>query len=286
MADCCCAANECSALHLRTIRPRPEIAPWIHHFWVFESGIGLPETDARIVVPNGRPKLVIPWRNALVAKGAGQVQRSPTGEIVLIGVWDQPSILSSPREHTVTIGVEFRPNGLSRFFAADLDAVFQRIVPVDQALGAAGVRFTNRVNAAAHLAEAVEVVQAFLVERLHAVGRERHGLVDEAIGLMGQYGYAAGIADLAMTLGCSRRHLQDLFRQQVGVSPKRLPSILAFEGLYRKFSQDKDARLLREEALDIWFDQSHFTRAFRQFTGHAPGRFAELDNEFGRIFYR
>ncbi len=204
----------------------------------------------------------------------------------MIGVWDQPSIISSPNSFTVTIGVEFRPNGLSRFFEADLDGVFQRIVPLDQVLGATGSRMMKRVNAADTLNEAVQMIQEFLVERLHAVGRYRRSLVDEAIATMGQHGYSVEINNLASALGCSRRHLQDVFRQQIGLTPKRLQSVLAFEKLYRKFSKDKDARLLRDEALDLWFDQAHFIRSFQQFTGHSPGRFAELDNEFGRIFYR
>lgn len=211
---------------------------------------------------------------------------SPEGEVVLVGVWDQPSVLSSPAAHTVTIGVEFRPNGLGRFFEAGLDALYQQIVPIEQVLGAEGTRFVRRVGAAETAEEAVGLVQAFLCERLIAAGRTQRTEVDEALRLMARTGFTAEIAEIAATLGCSRRHLQALFRRDIGLAPKRLQSVLAFEAVYRKFSQDKDGRLLRDEALDIWFDQPHFIRTFRQFTGHSPGRFADLDNEFGRIFYR
>jgi len=273
-------------LRLTTISPRPQIAPWIHSFWVFEAGEGLPAEDARIVVPNGRAKLIVPWRNALIASGAGSTRRSPEGEIVLVGVWDQPSILSSPREHTVTIGVEFRPSGLGRFFAADLSHFYQRIVPLDQVLGAPGDRLASRINSAETVAEAVGMVQNFLVEQLRAVARPSTPEVDEALRLMVRSGFTMGINEIASELDCSRRHLQEAFRRQIGLAPKRVQSILAFEAVYRKFSQQKDGRLLRDEALDIWFDQPHFIHVFRQFTGHSPGRFADLDNEFGRIFYR
>lgn len=273
-------------MRLTTIQPRAEIARWIHHFWVFESPMGLPAADARIVVPNGRPKLIVPWRNALIATGAGATQKSAEGEIVLIGVWDQPSILSSPPAGTVTIGVEFRPNGLARFFAEPLDTLYQRIVPLDQGLGTEGARLRSRVGSAETLGEAVGHVQDFLVARLRAVGHPGRGEVDEALRLMADTGFTADVSAIAETLGCSRRHLQDLFRQKVGLTPKRLQSILAFEAVYRTFSQDKDERQLRDEALDVWFDHAHFIRTFRQFTGHSPGRFADLSNEFGRIFYR
>lgn len=273
-------------MRLTTVQPRAEIAPWIHHFWVFESGIGLPAEDARIVVPNGRPKLIVPWRNALIAKGAGATQTSPEGEIVVIGIWDQPSILSSPTAETVTIGVEFRPNGLARFFDMDLDALYQRIVPLEEGLGAEGFRLAKRIDSADSIEEAVELVQLFLLSRLRIASERGRSEVDEAFRMMVRSGFTAEITAIADHLGCSRRHLQDLFRRRVGLTPKRVQSILAFESVYRKFSQNKDERLLRDEALDVWFDQAHFIRTFRQFTGHSPGRFAELENEFGRIFYR
>ncbi len=237
-------------------------------------------------MPNGRAKLIVPWRNGLTAKGAGATRPSREGEIVLVGLWDQPSVLSSPAGHTVTIGVEFRPNGLSRFFSASLDTLYQQIVPIEQVLGAEGTRFVRRVGAAETAEEAVGLVQSFLCERLMAAGRTQRTEVDEALRLMARSGFSAEISGIADRLGCSRRHLQALFRRDIGLSPKRLQSVLAFEAIYRKFSQDKDSRLLRDEALDIWFDQPHFIRTFRQFTGHSPGRFADLDNEFGRIFYR
>ncbi len=61
-------------MKLHTLAPPAPLAPWIHHFWVFESRVGLPESDLRVVVPNGRPKLIVPWRNGLSAEGAAAGQ--------------------------------------------------------------------------------------------------------------------------------------------------------------------------------------------------------------------
>lgn len=53
-------------MRLSTVVPHPELRPFIHHFWVFESDQGLPDGDARVVVPNGRHKLIVPYHNALL----------------------------------------------------------------------------------------------------------------------------------------------------------------------------------------------------------------------------
>ncbi|WP_237155432.1 DUF6597 domain-containing transcriptional factor [Oryzibacter oryziterrae] len=273
-------------MRLTPIALPPEIAPWIHQMWVFESERGLPPGDARVVVPNGRPKLIIPWRNGLMAEASGLRQVHDEGDAVLIGLWDAPTVISSSPAATVSIGIEFKPNGLSRFVAGDMSDLNQKILPIGDVLGALGDRLRRRVMAAETCGDAVRAAIGFLLERFRALETGPARLADEALRLMGESGYRLDVADLERRLGYSRRYIAAVFQRDVGLAPKRLNSILAFERLYRAFSQHKSASLLRDDALDLFYDQSHFIRHFKQFTGTSPRRFAEMDNEFGRIFYR
>jgi hypothetical protein len=51
-------------LKISFIKPRPELAPFVESFWVFESPSGFPATDASIAAPNGCAKLIIPYENS------------------------------------------------------------------------------------------------------------------------------------------------------------------------------------------------------------------------------
>jgi AraC-like DNA-binding protein len=84
----------------------------------------------------------------------------------------------------------------------------------------------------------------------------------------------------------SRRYLSAVFQRDVGLSPSRLQTILAFEVLYRDFARHGIARAMVDAALDRFHDQPHFTRVFRDLTGMPPARFASAGNDFGRLFYR
>jgi hypothetical protein len=87
-------------MQLRTLTPHPAIAPFIHHFWVFQSAVGLPSGDARVVVPNGRHKLIVPYRNGLTASRFDTFSRGQhhaTGDAVVIGLWEEPTIISRGR---------------------------------------------------------------------------------------------------------------------------------------------------------------------------------------------
>ncbi len=254
--------------------------------WIFESAVGLPGGDARVVVPNGRAKLIIPWRNGLTAHGAGQLQDYGEGQGVLIGLWDAPTVISSAPVPTVSIGVEFTSSGFSRFFSAPASELTQRIEGLGNALGAQGDRLLRRVMEAETKEAAARLVATFLCERFESTGRGETRITDEALRLMAASGYRMDMRDLERRMGYSARYLAALFQRDIGFAPKRLSSILAFERLYRAFSQHRSVDLLRDDALDIFYDQSHFIRHFKQFTGESPTRFAEANNEFGRIFYR
>jgi len=55
-------------MRLRFVRPWPALRPYIESFWVFESDSGFPATDTSIAAPNGCAKLIIPYRNSLLAR--------------------------------------------------------------------------------------------------------------------------------------------------------------------------------------------------------------------------
>ena len=273
-------------MQLVPLTPSPEIAPWIHHFWIFKSPLGLPTGDLRVVVPNGRHKLIVPFRNGLTAQTPARAQFNREGDAVLIGLWERPTTLSSISADTVTIGVEFLPHGLRRFFPGLVGELSERIVPLDDALGRAGRELTRRVMDLETPEAAAAEVDAFLVERVRAAGSSGQHVIDAALRILIESGFRVQINELERRMGYSRRYLHALFLEHIGLAPKRLSGVLLFERLYRRFSQDKSAARLRDDALDVYFDQSHFIRSFKRFTGFSPGAFAELDNEFGRIFYK
>jgi AraC-like DNA-binding protein len=274
-------------MRLTSIEPAPSIKKWIHHLWVFESERGLPAGDLRVVVPNGRPKLIVPFRNGLTASASTVNQHHRESDAVVIGLWEEPSIISSSEAHTVTLGVEFKPHGLRAFFPADAHELSQRIISLDIFLGRLGSELKRRLSSADSTEEGVRLLQAFLVERAQSVGPSSSSqTIESAMHLLQSGAFEMDVGLLERKMGYSRRYLHTLFLRHVGIPPKRLLGVLAFEQLYRRFSQNKSANLLRNDALGVFYDQSHFIRTFRRFTGFSPGKFAELDNEFGRIFYR
>lgn len=84
-------------------------------------------------------------------------------------------------------------------------------------------------------------------------------------------GGTARVTDLAREVGWSRRHLGEMFRREVGLSPKQAGRVLRFEragALLRRGYQPKLAELA---AACGYCDQSHLNTEWRALAGCSPG---------------
>ena len=81
------------------------------------------------------------------------------------------------------------------------------------------------------------------------------------------------IAELRDLVGVSTKRLIALFRTEVGLSPKAYARIRRFQAALRLLSAGRPGARV---AADVgYFDQAHFVREFRSFTGITPTQYAE-----------
>jgi methylphosphotriester-DNA--protein-cysteine methyltransferase len=83
----------------------------------------------------------------------------------------------------------------------------------------------------------------------------------------------ARIRTLAVETGVSQKHLIHLFRAQVGLPPKRYARIVRFNSLLRRLAAEARADWADLAAKYGFYDQAHFVRDFREFTGTTPTDF-------------
>jgi len=261
------------------------LRPWIESIWVFESGDGVPASSSRVIAPNGRPKLILSFENALDVRHARGFQEGGEGRLHVIGVWDESSVISSAARRTGTVGVEFHPEGLSRFAGFPLREIANRVSDADAVFGNQGRDLEERLRQIPSAAGKIEALQRFLIRRLEAT-RPVHPALDHVLRRLRATHGALEIGALERETGFSRRWLDRLFVEHVGHPPKTMAAICRFQRYYAAWALDPSPRVFRDDLLDLYYDQSHFTREFKRFTGSPPGRYAQADNEFGRIFYR
>ena len=72
---------------------------------------------------------------------------------------------------------------------------------------------------------------------------------------------------------------------KLGVSPKNFSSIIRFKEYYQSFIHADAKSFSRNDFYELYYDQSHFIKDFKRFTGLPPVKFEKQINNFGERYY-
>lgn len=269
-------------MKLTFVQPRAELRPYVQSIWVFESENGLPPVETNMAAPNGRPKLIISCKNAITSIAEGRVQSNREHGVYFVGTRDLPVVLRTKPEETGFIGVEFFPHGAYPILGIPMHETANRLLSIVELCSVRGEHFAERVANLGSLEQKLECVQTELYALLRR--KQLHNpLVAYCVGKLNQSHGLMAIAALEHDTGFSRRYLEVLFGQHVGLTPRTLARIFRFQKFYRSWALRKSYDELKDELYDYYYDQAHFTKEFKRMTGFSPRQFMRtVDNEFGR----
>lgn len=269
-------------MRISFVQPGPELRPYIESFWVFESHCGMPPADTSVAAPNGCPKLIIPYENALVTAAGGRTHVTREGGLYFVGNWDAPALLRASMRKTAFVAIEFSPHGAFPFFGIPMDETANGFFNSDDLFGKWGHEVRDRLRNLEKVNQKVSFIQDQLVMLLRQKPR-RDPVIEFCVEALRLSGGRVGIGELERRTGYSRRYLDVLFKKQVGLAPKVLAGIFRFQTFYSKWALGVPFVSLKEELYDYYYDQAHFTKEFKRMTGYSPQKFTlEVSNEFGR----
>ena len=272
-------------MRLQNIEPHPLLKAYIHKMWLFESDGKMPADDLKLVVPNGNIKLSVAFRNGIVASVNGKLFTSKEHNISLTGLIDVPVILDVDEDvATGTIVVEFSPGGAYRFFHIPLNEIKNQIHPLTDILGTVAKQLEQQISNVESVKGKVALLQQFLLKQLSL--QQEDPIFEYCISKIIASKGKITITELEKKTGYSSRWLNIKFKDNLGVSPKNLSSIVRFNQYYNAAANNAELTFMKNEFYDFYYDQSHFLKEFKRFTGLSHSGFEYTTNDFGKLFYR
>lgn len=272
-------------MRLQNIEPHPALKIYIHKIWLFESSGKMALDELKLVVPNGHIKLSVAFRNGIVASINGKSMISREQNISLTGLADVPVILDVEKDiSTGTIVVEFNPQGAYRFFQISLSEIQNQIQPLKDVIGNVAKRLEEQISNAKSIASKVSLLQSFLLKQFMQYAEDPifEYCVTKIISSKGKI----TIRELERKTGYSSRWLNMKFADKLGISPKNLSTIIRFNQYYNAVANDKEMDFMRTSFYDHYYDQSHFLKEFKRFTGLSHSGFERITNDFSKLFYK
>lgn len=169
--------------------------------------------------------------------------------------------------------VNFTLLGAYRFLNLAMSDIANRCVDLGGLLGPSEAeRIADSLQDAEDWPARFDIMDVVLLARL-ARGRPMSPDVAWALKSLRASHGARSIGALSRDLACSRKTLIQRFHAQVGHSPKAVANILRFE-----FAVEGIKAANEESWADLaiacgYYDQAHFNRDFRRYSGRTPGEF-------------
>jgi AraC-like DNA-binding protein len=246
------------------VAPSVDLADEVENFW-FMRGVGPADMpDGHRILPDGRMEFVFqlgdPFR-----------ERRPDGtwrlqpHLLLIGQMER-RVDVKPGGPIHTVGIHFRPAGAAAFVPGELGRFRNRIVPLAPALGEDLAPFVARLRRAKNAERSTDLLEGFLRARR----RDGDPAMATAAARLADGAGPLDLGGLARRFRISDRQFRRRFEAAVGLGPKRFARLVRFQ---RVFDQERahDARAWSRVALDCgYYDQAHFNRDFRAFSGVRP----------------
>ncbi len=183
------------------------------------------------------------------------------------------------------LGVFFRPGMFRHFFPIPAAEITNQMLSFEEAGLKDMVRLQARMLEIDSLRERLNLIERSLLFRLKGL-RFKPTLSDNALKIV-QQNAGIKIDHLTATLGFSSRYFRKTFARDIGVSPKTFLKIVRFNKAFEMLKSGRFAKLSDIAYRLQYFDQSHFIREFRHFTGTTPFQFSKEQHALhNKIYWR
>jgi AraC-like DNA-binding protein len=171
---------------------------------------------------------------------------------------------------TSNLLVVFKENGLAAFSKIPANELFGYSISMYHIFPSSDLEeVSEQLHRAITNPKRIAVIESFLLKQ--RINHKHDLVVETAVDVIKKQNGIIRIKDLADSLAISQDPFEKRFRSIVGSTPKQFAKIIRLKNLIRKYP---DIASLTEASYDAgYFDQSHFIKDFRLFTGKAPKEF-------------
>ncbi|MGY6650473.1 DUF6597 domain-containing transcriptional factor [Wenyingzhuangia sp. IMCC45574] len=264
----------------QTFLPQESLKEWVKCYWNLESAYkNTPLKNT--IIPDGTMKLIFHYGDTYRHHPNNQ-ESIILPKCFLIGQLTKPYVVE-PLGVTGSFVVRFQPNGFSPFANIPIKEIQNTAVPLKTLFGNDGIRIGEQILTATSTAERIELIEEFLINRLTnkaTIDLIIKTTVDTILEANGQ----CSIHTLSEQNNTSRRQLTRKFSSTIGLSPKQLSKTVRIQNALKTLLKKEVTSLTDLAYENEYFDQAHFIKDFKEFTGLTPKEFYGDDLKMSLIF--
>jgi AraC-like DNA-binding protein len=201
---------------------------------------------------------------------------------MLFGQITEPLEIEATGETNI-FAVRFHPDGFIPFATIPIVEMENRPVPLVELFGDEGLRLEPEMLSVSETEERISIVEEFLLKKLISAD-SIDKIAKECSELMLELRGQLSVNEISDQLNVNRRQLERRFTTAIGLSPKQLSKIIRLQATLKMIANNQFTSLTAAAYEGNYYDQAHFIKDFKEFTGMSPKQFYADNLKMSMLF--
>tara|TARA_Y100001972_G_scaffold119141_1_gene160068 strand:+ start:6108 stop:6926 length:819 start_codon:yes stop_codon:yes gene_type:complete len=260
-------------MNYQTFEPHPDLAALVKCHWTLEVSAS-PDTQKQRIIFDGCMEMFF-ILGVDVMRFTSEDQFIIQPRAMVVGQITKPFFIQ-PVGYVNTFAIRFYPYGFANFIKVPIIELADNETPLDALFGKHASQLENQIIHANSTKERIEIVEQFLLNKL-ADQVTIDSIVKSTIDTLLKTSGSASITSILSEKPSKKRSLERKFSKQVGMSPKQLGKVIRLQAALKTMI-NKEADNLTQVAYESeYYDQAHFIKDFKAFTGINPKDYLSND---------
>lgn len=276
----------------QTYEPQSDLESIVNCYWTLKVPAAADNQRQRIL-PDGMIEMVFIFGDDIkrYISEAGSESESEDEFVIqpramVLGQIIDPFVVE-PTGEVDSFAIRFYPYIFANLISVPIKQLANKETPLDKLFDPELIESLGQsMIEADSVEERIAVIESFLLDRLNdakVIDKIVRSTVDALVESKG----SASVNELVKEDLSKRRQLERKFSKQVGMSPKQLGKVIRLQSALKRMLNDDGESLTDIAYQSEYYDQAHFTKDFKEFTGLSPKEFADNANmELSSAFYK
>jgi len=268
-------------MNYQTFQPSRELNTLVKCYWTLESPKGeIPQKET--IVPDGCMEMIFHYGDLFkqyIENGNSIIQP----RCFIVGQLTQPLEIE-PTGETGIFSVRFHPEGFLPFATIPIKEMENNAVSLEKLFGKDGQEIEQKILNNNSTSERINHIETFLLNRLADTETIDH-IIKSTIETILTANGQLSIDELSNQININRRQLERKFSSAIGLSPKQLSKTIRLQATLKILLNKQFTSLTALAYEGDYYDQAHFIKDFKEFTGLTPKEFYGDNLKMSSLFY-
>lgn len=267
----------------RTFKPQPDLSSLVKCYWTLEIDAQT-YSDKQRIIPDGCIEMAFILGD--------DIRRYRTEDdfilqprAMVLGQITEPFYIQ-PTGCVNSFATRFYPNGFANFVTEPIKNLANKETPLHKLFGEKNAReLEKQIITAGDTGQRIQIIESFLIQQL-STETTIDSIVQTTIDSLFASNGSSSIKNILKDDLVKRRQLERKFLNQIGISPKQLSKVIRLQTALKMLLRQTPGSLTHIAYESEYYDQAHFIKDFREFTGISPKEFWENEQMMlSALFY-